>query len=167
MLQAMVDTGNTKWDAVVQALGMGVDSRRALGRGGTCAGKAGFLALVKKAVASRRRRWMPLVHLEIPLYGMVPVYNTKVKAVKGHPPTSWAQPVGYLGGHSRTKRGTCFDGPRYTLEAALLADGVAPDKLYPPDVDRAFKSLDKIKDQVARVWKQWPRATVLGGLRRN
>ena len=30
---------------------------------------------------------------------------------------------------------------------ALLADGVAPDKLYPLDVDRAFKKLDGIKAQ--------------------
>jgi len=31
------------------------------------------------------------------------------------------------------------------LEVALMADGVAPDKLYPLDVDRAFKKLDTIK----------------------
>jgi putative spermidine/putrescine transport system substrate-binding protein len=35
-----------------------------------------------------------------------------------------------------------------SLEAALLADGVPADKLYPLDVDRALKSLDKIKDEV-------------------
>ncbi len=31
------------------------------------------------------------------------------------------------------------------LEGALLADGVAPDKLYPLDLDRAIKKLDTIK----------------------
>ena len=31
------------------------------------------------------------------------------------------------------------------LEIALMADGVPPDKLYPLDVDRAFKKLDTIK----------------------
>ncbi len=31
------------------------------------------------------------------------------------------------------------------LEIALMADGVTPDKLYPLDVDRAFKKLDTIK----------------------
>lgn len=36
------------------------------------------------------------------------------------------------------------------LEIALLADGVAPDKLYPLDLDRAFKKLDTIKSQI--VW---------------
>jgi len=34
------------------------------------------------------------------------------------------------------------------LEAALLADGVAAEKLYPLDVGRALKRLDKIKDDV-------------------
>jgi len=37
-----------------------------------------------------------------------------------------------------------------TLESALLAAGVAPDKLYPLDVKTAFKSLDKIRDDI--VW---------------
>lgn len=36
------------------------------------------------------------------------------------------------------------------LEAALLADGVPADKLYPLDLDRAFKKLDTIKSQI--VW---------------
>jgi len=38
------------------------------------------------------------------------------------------------------------------LEFALLADGVDPDKLYPLDVDRAFKSLDAIKSHVKKFW---------------
>jgi len=36
------------------------------------------------------------------------------------------------------------------IEAALLADGVAADKLYPLDLDRAFKKLDTIKADI--VW---------------
>lgn len=36
------------------------------------------------------------------------------------------------------------------IEAALLADGVTPDKLYPLDLDRAFKKLDTIKQDI--VW---------------
>jgi putative spermidine/putrescine transport system substrate-binding protein len=34
------------------------------------------------------------------------------------------------------------------FEAALLADGVAPDKLYPLDIDRAFKKLDTLKPSI-------------------
>jgi putative spermidine/putrescine transport system substrate-binding protein len=36
------------------------------------------------------------------------------------------------------------------LEAALLADGVAPDALYPLDLDRAFAKLDTIKSDI--IW---------------
>src|SRR5690606_31567185 len=52
-----------------------------------------------------------------------------------------------------------FPGPRTmqntpieNLEFALLADGVAPDKLYPLDVDRAFKKMDEIKPHIAAWW---------------
>jgi len=44
-----------------------------------------------------------------------------------------------------------YNGPFNNLEFALLADGVAPENLYPLDMDRAFKSLDKIKKHV-KVW---------------
>jgi putative spermidine/putrescine transport system substrate-binding protein len=37
--------------------------------------------------------------------------------------------------------------PNGTLEVALLADGVAPNALYPLDVERALKKLDTIKNQ--------------------
>lgn len=45
------------------------------------------------------------------------------------------------------------DYPAYTLPLALLADGVEPEKLYPLDLERAFKSLEKIKDSVAVWWQ--------------
>jgi putative spermidine/putrescine transport system substrate-binding protein len=41
---------------------------------------------------------------------------------------------------------------RPTLELALLADGVAPDKLYPLDVDRAYRKLEQIKPHIAVWW---------------
>jgi putative spermidine/putrescine transport system substrate-binding protein len=45
--------------------------------------------------------------------------------------------------------------PKYTLEFALMADGVPPDQVYkvlrtPAGVDRAFKKLDEIKSSI--VW---------------
>jgi putative spermidine/putrescine transport system substrate-binding protein len=48
-----------------------------------------------------------------------------------------------------------------TLEAALIADGVAPRSLYPLDVDRAFKSLDRIKPNVAKWIEQTPQTITL------
>ena len=42
--------------------------------------------------------------------------------------------------------------PFDTLEFALMADGVAPDALYPLDADRAFAKLDEIKPEVDIWW---------------
>lgn len=71
-------------------------------------------------------------------------------ALKGAQPTGWAD-------FFDAKK---FPGPRAlgndtssNLEFALLADGVAPDKLYPLDVDRAFRKLATIKPDI-KVWWQ-------------
>lgn len=54
-----------------------------------------------------------------------------------------------------------FPGPRMladmsegtpNLEFALIADGVPMDKLYPIDIDRAFKSLSRIKPFIKKFW---------------
>jgi putative spermidine/putrescine transport system substrate-binding protein len=39
------------------------------------------------------------------------------------------------------------------LEIALLADGVAPDALYPLDVERAFRALDRVKPSITVWWE--------------
>ncbi len=44
--------------------------------------------------------------------------------------------------------------PIGTLEFALLADGVPIEELYPLDTDRAFASLDKIRDNVLVWWQE-------------
>lgn len=44
--------------------------------------------------------------------------------------------------------------PQTTLEFALLADGVAPDALYPLDIPRAFASLDRIQPALTLWWEQ-------------
>jgi putative spermidine/putrescine transport system substrate-binding protein len=54
-----------------------------------------------------------------------------------------------------------YNAPTYILEFALIADGVPKDKLYPLDVPRAFKSLDRIKGDVKVWWSQFPQPGVL------
>ncbi|WP_342643318.1 polyamine ABC transporter substrate-binding protein [Rhodoligotrophos ferricapiens] len=64
-------------------------------------------------------------------------------------PSSWADmwdTENFPGG--RTMRRS----PVYTLESALLADGVPMDKLYPLDTERAFKKLAEVKDDVVSWW---------------
>ncbi|MDP9365132.1 MAG: ABC transporter substrate-binding protein, partial [Chloroflexota bacterium] len=56
-----------------------------------------------------------------------------------------------------------FPGPRTmtagsgglspNLEFALIADGVAPDELYPLDIERAFASLDRVREDVVKFWE--------------
>lgn len=43
------------------------------------------------------------------------------------------------------------DDPRSNLEFALLAEGITPDRLYPLDLDRAFRALDRLKPHI-KVW---------------
>ncbi|MGP4043781.1 ABC transporter substrate-binding protein [Streptomyces sp. 2A115] len=69
----------------------------------------------------------------------------------GKKPESWADfwdTKAFKG--SRALQARDADLPE--LEFALLADGVPLDKLYPLDVDRAFKSLDNIKGSVRKYW---------------
>ena len=67
-------------------------------------------------------------------------------------PASWADfwDVGRFPGY----RSLCLsDAPR-TLIFALLADGVPRDRLYPLDIDRAFKKLDQIKPHIKVWWRE-------------
>ena len=61
-----------------------------------------------------------------------------------------------------------FPGPRvflsrvdWVLEMALVADGVDPGNLYPLDVDRGFRSLEKIRPHVAKWCKTVSELTTL------
>jgi len=52
-----------------------------------------------------------------------------------------------------------FGQPHQVLMAALLADGVEPAKLFPLDMDRAFRKLDQIKGDVRVWWKTGDQST--------
>jgi mannopine transport system substrate-binding protein len=52
-----------------------------------------------------------------------------------------------------------FGQPHQVLMAALLADGVEPAKLFPLDLDRAFRKLDEIKPHVRVWWKTGDQST--------
>ena len=53
-----------------------------------------------------------------------------------------------------------YNAPAYVLEIALLVDGVEKTKLYPLDIPRALKSLDKIKKSL-NWWTQFPQPGVM------
>lgn len=80
-------------------------------------------------------------------YSSVLAYSTKTFAAGA--PNSWAD---FWNVKKFPGRRALRNHPIATLEAALMADGVAPDKLYPLDVDRAFKKLDEIKPNITVWW---------------
>lgn len=71
-------------------------------------------------------------------------YNTETFA-EDHP-TTWAE--FFDTEQFPGKRGFWKYATGAMFEAALLADGVAPEELYPLDIDRAFAKLDTIKDDI-------------------
>jgi putative spermidine/putrescine transport system substrate-binding protein len=82
-------------------------------------------------------------------YATVLGYNKQ--AFPGGHPTSWAEfwdVKRFLGG--RTLEDMAAEYPN--LEFALLADGVPMDKLYPLDVDRAFRKLKEIRPYITKWW---------------
>ena len=89
-------------------------------------------------------------HVAVEVYSSVLAYNTKTFP-NGNHPKSWADfwNVGAFPGQR-----SLADMASYypSLEFALLADGVPKDKLYPLDLDRAFKSLSRIRPNIRKFW---------------
>ncbi|MGB3416993.1 MAG: ABC transporter substrate-binding protein [Mesorhizobium sp.] len=79
-------------------------------------------------------------------FGWVMAWNTDT--VKGGQDMTWAD---FWDTEKYPGRRALYAQPKPLLEIALLADGVAPDKLYPLDLDRAFAKLDKIRPAI-NVW---------------
>ena len=136
-LKAMIDAGAVTWDVVDVEADYGVQ-----------AGREGLLEKLDFGIIDKSRL-DPRFVTDYAVGGFY--YSTLIGCNKGAVPAcpkTWAELFD-------TKK---FPGKRAfykwstpgVLEAALLADGVAPDKLYPLDLDRAFKKLDTIKRDI--VW---------------
>ncbi|MFG1189396.1 MULTISPECIES: ABC transporter substrate-binding protein [Xanthobacter] len=99
------------------------------------------------AAASMPAQYKTPYSVAYEFYSSVLAYNKKKFASKA--PQTWADfwDVKAFPG-TRALR----NHPQATMEAALLADGVPADKLYPLDVDRAFKKLEQIKPHITVWW---------------
>lgn len=148
-LKAMVSSKNVEWDVVNS------DSDVALRLG-----KEGLLEKLDFNVIHKDDIYPELVtdySVGQELYFTNIGYNTQLFS-NGTQPKSWAD---FWNVKSFPGARSLYKNPMGTLESALLADGVAPDKLYPLDVDRAFKSLDKIKKDVKVWWEAGAQAPQL------
>ena len=134
-LKAMVDSGNVTWDVV------DVEYDFAL-----AAAKAGLLEPIDFNTVDKSKidpRFVTDHAVGSFYYSFVLGYN---KDVLKEEPKTWADvfdTAKFPGKRTFYK----WSAPG-VLEIALLADGVAPDKLYPLDLDRAFKKLDSIKADI-------------------
>jgi putative spermidine/putrescine transport system substrate-binding protein len=141
-VQAMVDTGNIEWDVVEVGRGDVIN----LERKGDYWEPIDYSLFDVDHIAEERRYEFSVDMLP---YAQIIGYRTD-EFPEG--PTDWA-------GFWDTE---AFPGPRTMisgsggltpyLEAALMADGLGKDELYPIDIDRAFASLDNIRDAVVRWW---------------
>ncbi|MGE3872096.1 MAG: extracellular solute-binding protein [Parvibaculaceae bacterium] len=66
-----------------------------------------------------------------------------------NPPTSWAD---FWNAEKYPGKRSLYKWMSGNLEAALLADGVSPDKLYPLDVDRALAKIKELKPHILTHW---------------
>lgn len=148
-IKAMVESGDVQWD-VVQPLGMWVSQ----------GDKEGLWEELDYNVIDASDVPAVMVHptaIGNSAFGMILAYNRDAFQ-PGKEPKSWAD---FWNVKDFPGRRGMHDAPRYTLETALLADGVSADKLYPIDADRAFAKLDQIKPHINVWWKKWPQVPLL------
>ena len=84
------------------------------------------------------------------VYAMIMGYHTSAYP-KGKEPKSWAEfwDIKAFPG-PRTLADMASGAPN--LEFALIADGVPAEKLYPLDIERAFKSMSRVRPAVPKFW---------------
>ncbi len=147
MIKGMVDTKTYSWDmaefAVLSTLVLGPQYLEPIGLSGDS-----NVAAIPEHLRS---------DIYMPLYLYPNIFAYRADAFKGRAaPQTWADFYDFKNFPGRRSlRRSALD----TLENALLADGVAPDKLYPLDVDRAFRKLSSVKKDIAVWWENSPQSS--------
>ena len=147
-LRAQVQTNNVQWDVF--------DAPNALGVAGA---NAGLWEPLDPAMFDRGDLIIDIKNNLLPWYVFVGgvAWDPK-KTPDGKHPRNFKE---YFDTKAFPGRRTFRNRPSETFEAALLADGVPPKKLYPLDIDRAFKVLERIKPSVVKWIDQTPQTLTL------
>jgi putative spermidine/putrescine transport system substrate-binding protein len=106
-------------------------------------------SVVDKAALGEQKMFHPNVIPGTTL-SMVFCYNKKKWPGPDHP-KSWAD---FWNVEKFPGRRVLRRDAEWTIEAALVADGVKEGDFYPLDLNRAFRSLDKIKPHIRTWWSQ-------------
>jgi putative spermidine/putrescine transport system substrate-binding protein len=139
-------TGNVEWDAIVMSKG----AMLSLQKQGYVE-KIDYDRIDKQDLAGIPNGMVHPYGVPNILFSRGIAFNTKAIQVGNHPKT-WAEVWDVKKFPGQRSLGAFSGSLTPDLEFALLADGVAIDKLYPLDIDRAFKSLDRIRPSVAKFW---------------
>ncbi|WLR52026.1 ABC transporter substrate-binding protein [Bacillus tianshenii] len=139
-LMSMVQSGNVEWDVVNHDTDVALRLEN-----------EGMLEPLDYDVIDNTNVYPHLVTdhtIGLQLYFTNIAYNTEAFA-EGTQPKTWAE---FWDTDKFPGARSLYRSPMGTLESALLADGVKPDELYPLDVERALKSLDKVKGDIKTWW---------------
>jgi putative spermidine/putrescine transport system substrate-binding protein len=146
-VKAMVDAKSYTWDVVI----LTISNQDLLGPAGYLEELDLSAPHIADLIPKAKSKWF----VGTDVYSTALAYRTDT--IK-RPMTGWADVWNvkdFPGRRSLRKH------PIDSMEQALLADGVAPDKLYPLDADRAFKKLNEIKKDVQVWWTGGAQASQL------
>jgi putative spermidine/putrescine transport system substrate-binding protein len=142
-IKAMVETGNVEWDMAQLSRGTVMN----LQKRGDYFEKIDYEIIDPGVEPGYRFEY----GLEMLVWAQVMAYRTD--AFKGAIPKGWADfwdTRKFPGERALVGAG---GGNQPEMEFALMAAGVAPDNVYPIDMDKAFASFDKIKKDVVKWWE--------------
>jgi mannopine transport system substrate-binding protein len=143
-LKAMTSVGKVEWDVVSLSIDALTPETTAMLRDlGTC---SDLTTVTGNGISGSCLKHAVIFDISGALLG----YNSE--AFASAKPTTWADfwdVAKFPGPRSLPNIGN----PWWSLIAALQADGVPHDRLFPLDVDRAYRKLDQIKPHVAVWWR--------------
>ena len=142
-VKAMVQSGNVSWDVIMTD----VPAVQAMLKDNLLE-PIEYAAVDKARLAKIPKELQQQYALGQRIYSFNIVYNSKLMPKAKHT-RSWAEvwdAKTFPGGRTFNFQG----GTAPQLEAALLADGVPMDKLYPLDIERAWKMMDKLRPLVTK-----------------
>lgn len=139
-LKAQVTTGNYEWDVTTQGV---PDCARAL--------RENLLEPVGKVVDPAQLSPGAINYNGIKSHALGTALTYRKDKFPNGGPQSWAD---FWNIEKFPGNRSMYNNAGRVLPAALLADGVPRDKLFPLDLDRAFKKLDEIKPHIKVWWKQ-------------
>jgi len=147
-IRTIVDSKSYLWDVSQLSL----QASNILGASGYLDTIDTNLPYIVDVEAAMKSQWC----VSFQVFATVLSYSTRVYGENG--PKHWAD---FFDTQKFPGRRALRRSPTDTLEIALLADGVALDKVYPLDIARALAKLDTIKNDVAVWWSSGAQASQL------